>query len=391
MSASADGIASAERFERPGFVRLTASDRPGVAQPVPERDIPPQPWGRILLGALVLFLLLMGAWEWKWRAFGATPGYRNSDGAWAEQRRRIDSGEGGGTVLIGDSRMLFDVQLAQWEAATGDRPIQLALEGTSAVPVLEDLAQDPAFTGRLLVGVAPDLFFSGFAYRGSAIGHFHKQGPSQRSGHWLSKRLLEPYFAFYDPDFALPVVVRRQPWPLRPGMQPHTRVRKLMEQESDRNTRIWSKVENDPEYRALARSIWAQNFTGPPPPPMATPERARQTVQAQIDRAAKAVASLRARGVRIVFVRPPSNGPYYAFEQKAMPRKDTWDVLLQRTGLPGIHFDDYPQMRGYTLPEWSHLSAADAQRYTLVLAPMVEREFQRQERELASADAAMRR
>jgi len=28
-------------------VRLTASDRPGVAQPVPVRDIPAQPWRAI--------------------------------------------------------------------------------------------------------------------------------------------------------------------------------------------------------------------------------------------------------------------------------------------------------------------------------------------------------
>ena len=41
---------------RPGFVRLTAADRPGVAQPVPERDIPAQPWGRIWIGAQLLAL-----------------------------------------------------------------------------------------------------------------------------------------------------------------------------------------------------------------------------------------------------------------------------------------------------------------------------------------------
>src|SRR5688500_7562414 len=180
ITAMADdgGPAIEERFERPGFVRLTASDRPGVAQPVPERDIPPPPWGRILLGALVLFLLLMTAWEAYWRDYGAVPGYRNSNGAWAEQRRRIDQGEGGKTVLVGSSRILFDVQLPVWERLSGERPIQLALEGTSPVPVLEDLAKDPNFTGRLVIGVAPDLFFSGFAYRGAAIEHFHKQGPS---------------------------------------------------------------------------------------------------------------------------------------------------------------------------------------------------------------------
>src|SRR5688572_11942171 len=86
-AAAADGVApAASLFERPGFVRLTAADRPGVAQPVPERDIPVQPWGRILLGAALLFLALMLLWENHWRAFGAQPGYRNSNGAWAEQR-----------------------------------------------------------------------------------------------------------------------------------------------------------------------------------------------------------------------------------------------------------------------------------------------------------------
>lgn len=377
---SDSAVATTERFERPGFVRLTASDRPGVAQPVPERDIPPQPWGRILLGALALFVLLMAAWEWYWRHYDVTPGYRNSDGAWAEQRRRINTGEGGKTVLIGSSRILFDVQLPEWERATGERPIQLALEGTSAVPLLEDLAQDPDFTGQLLVGVAPDLFFSGFAYRGAAISHYHKQGPSQRSGHWLSKRLLEPHFAFYDPDFALATVVRRQDWPLRPGLRKGTRVRKLMVQDSgDRNTHMWRKVEADPQYRDLARSIWVEILNGPPPPMMDTPEKARKLMEMQIERAAKAIATLRARGVRVVFVRPPSDGAYYAFEQKVMPRAWTWDVLLQRTGTPGIHFEDHPQLQGYELPEWSHLTAADAKRFTIALAPLVEHEFARAE------------
>ncbi|QNP39412.1 hypothetical protein [Lysobacter solisilvae (ex Woo and Kim 2020)] len=379
-----------ERFERPGFVRLTASDRPGVAQPVPERDIPPQPWRRIVFGAFAVFLLLLAAWEGYWRDFGATPGYRNSNGAWAEQRRRIDAGEGGGTVLVGSSRVLFDVQLAQWQAIAGERPIQLALEGTSPVPVLEDLAADPNFTGRLLVGVAPELFFSGFAYRGEAIAHYHRQGPSQRSGHWLSKRLLEPYFAFYDPDFALPTVLLRQDWPLRPGLRQDMPVRKLMEMGPDRDTHIWGKVETDPDYRALTRRVWLHRLQGPPPPMLDTPAKLQKVVATQIDRATKAVATLRARGVRVVFVRPPSTGAYYAFERKVLPRAATWDVLLQRTGLPGIHFEDYPQLQGYELPEWSHLTRADAKRYTVALTPLAMREFERQERAATATTTAAR-
>ena len=360
---------------RPGFVRLTASDRPGVAQPVPVREIPQQPWGVLWMGALALALLLLTAWEWHWRAFGVLPTYRNSDAEWAMQRRRIDTGEGGKTALIGSSRVLFDVQLPVWEKIAGERPIQLALEGTSSVPVLEDLAADPKFTGRVLVGVAPELFFSGFAYRGKAISFYHKQSPSQRIGNWLSMHLLEPYFAFDGSDFALATVVRRQAWPLRPGMKPNTSVRELRVSDADRNTHMWSKVETDPAYRALVRSIWAERLNGPPPPEMNTPAKVKKLIDTQIQRAVVAVKKLRARGVQVLFVRMPSMGPYLAFETKVFPRATTWDVLLKRTGAPGIHFQDYPQLQGYDQPEWSHLSAAEANRFTTELVPIIERDY----------------
>ena len=106
----------------------------------------------------------------------------------------------------------------------------------------------------------------------------------------------------------------------------------------------------------------------------------QKLIDKQITRAEVAVKKLRARGVRIVFVRPPSNGDYYAFEQKVFPRAGTWDALLKRTNTPGIHFEDHPEMLNYELPEWSHLSAADANKFTAALVPLVEREFSAQEK-----------
>ena len=368
-----DAVIGGVAFERPGFVRQTASDRPGVAQPVPVRDIPPQPWTRILVATLVMTALLLGGWETYWRAYGAAPGYRNSKGEWAEQRRRIDAGEGNATVLTGSSRVLFDVQLPVWQRFTGERPIQLAMEGTSPLPVLEDLANDPNFTGRVLVGVAPDIFFTGFAYRGDIVPYFQKQSPSQRSGNWLSKRAIEPWFAFDDPDFALATVLRRQPWPARSGMHAGTMVRKLATHDADRNSHMWTKLETDPQYRALAQRIWAEDFDRPPPG-MDTPAGQRKVIEAQIARAVAVVAKLRAHGVQVLFLRPPSIGPYYAYEQKYFPRAQTWDALLARTGAPGVHFEDYPQLQGYRSPEWSHLAASEATRFTAALLPILQGE-----------------
>lgn len=355
--------------------RLTASDRPGVAQPVPVRDVPEHRWGLLLVIALLLAVGLTGTWEWHWRHYGVVASMRDDAELWARQRRRIDNGDGNATVLIGASRTFFDVQLPVWERLSGKRPIQLALVGTSPLFALDDLADDPNFKGRILMGVAPDVFFSGYEYRGTFLRFFQKESPSQRVGKWLSMHLVEPQLAFYDPDFALFTVIRRQDWPQRSGLKGGLQVRKLSLSAADRQSYMWSKVENDPEYRALTRRIWAQDFNPPAPTPAELIDK-EKTLYLQIARATAAIARLRARGVPVIIVREPSTGEYLKFETSNFPRAKAWDVLIARTGAPGIYFEDYPALRsGYELPEWSHMTRASAERYTVELYRIMERDF----------------
>lgn len=380
-SSSDSALALTRGYARQGtpdrYARQTAADRPGIAQPVPVRPVPEQPWGRILAGAVLLAALLLGCWEAYWRHYGVHPAIANTDGLWAIQRRRLDHGEGDATVLLGASRMYFDMQLPVWERLDGRRPIQLSFEGTSPLTALEDLAADPNFTGRILLAVEPDLIFSGFGLHNAAPRYAKKQSPSQLIGQWLSMRFIEPYLAFDDPDFALQTVLARQPWPQRPGRFWRVRVRKLAETEADRNTHLWSKVADDPQYRELARSIWRQDFEPSPEDP--SPKQAMKSEQEQIERAAKSVAKLEARGVKVLFVRMPSTGEYLAYEDREFPRARSWSALLAATGAPGIYFEDYPQLRpdvqGYYLPEWSHMTRADGERFTAALYKIIARDF----------------
>ncbi len=303
---------------------------------MPLRPVPEQPWGRILLLTVALLALLVGGWEWYWRGYGVRPSIGNTFGLWAIQRRRIDAGEADATVLAGGSRLYFDLQLPVWERLDGRRPIQLSFEGTSPLTAVEDLAADTKFTGRLIIAVEPDLFFSGFEYRAGAVRYFHKESPSQRIGQWLSMHLIEPFFAFDDPDYALRTVLARQPWPQRPGRVWFMSVRKLSETEPDRNTHLWGKLETDARYREMARSIWRQDFQPSDDDP--SPEEARKTETEQIERMAKAVAKLRARGVKVIFVRMPSTGEYLAYENRHFPRARTWDALLAATRRTGDLF-----------------------------------------------------
>lgn len=363
---------------RDRYARETAADRPGVAQPVPVRPVPEQPWGKMLLGAMALLALLVAGWESYWRGYDAKPGIRNTYALWALQRQRIDRGEGNATVLVGASRVYYDVQLPVWERLDGQRPIQLSFEGTSPLTYLEDLAADPKFVGRALVGIEPDLFFSGFEYRGGAVRYAHKESPSQYIGQQLSMRLIEPYLAFDDPDFALQTVLERQPWPERPGKHVYLEPRKLGFHEADRNTYVWDKVADDPEYRELWHRIWRDAFEPGPDDP--TPAEALKTEKEQIERAAQVVTKLRARGVQVLFVRMPSSGEYLAFENREFPRARTWTALLAATGAPGIHFEDYPELQGYQLPDWSHMTHSEAERFTAALYGVVTRDFWHAER-----------
>jgi hypothetical protein len=364
---SSTSSSDADALMRPG----KPGDDPRAAPGPLERPLPARPLGGAGVFALVLFALGLGAWETHWRDFGVEPAYRNSDGAWSAQRRRIDGGEGDATVIVGSSRVLFDVQLDVWERRWGERPIQLALEGTSPLFALEDLANDEDFTGRVLVGVAPILLFMDFSRRVAALPYYRNESPSQRAAQWLSARFVEPVFAYYDPDFALFTVLERQAWPKRPGAPPNIDVRKLSVAGPDRATHMWDKVENDPAYRELARAIWVALLSSRPPPP---PEVVQKTRDAQIERAVAAVAKLRARGVDVVFVRAPSAGAWLEAETRGFPRADSWDVLLAKTGARGVHFEDHPELQGYELPEWSHLAKADAERFTDGLLTVLERE-----------------
>ena len=326
-----------------------------------------------LLG-LVVMIVMMSGWEMYWRSDGSVPSYRNSDGLWAIQRRRVDEIEGDKTVFAGSSRMFFNTQLDVWERMSGERPIQLSLEGTSPVSLMENLAEDPDMAGTLIVGVAGEMFFTGFEFRGSAFGRYENETPSQ----WLGQRvsmLVEPYLAFYHYDYSLLTVIKRQAFPRRDGVFFEMDVRRLATYSKDRNARMFSKVETDTEYAEIAKEVWAQFHR--PIETLSEEERAAglENHNQQIDRAVAATKKLQEKGVEVIFVRHPFEGVYHIIEPTYFPRESSWDVLIERTGALGVHWQDHEELQGFRLPESSHLAAADADRFTAALYGIVRREL----------------
>jgi hypothetical protein len=341
---------------RPGFIRLTASDRPGVAQPVPVRDIPAKPWARMLIVAATLLTIAVAAWEGRMRGLGLQAGdLDDGPSFWAEQRRRVDA-DGSAIVIIGDSRILYDTDLDRFAALTGVRPVQLAIAGGNGLPFLENLANAPGFRGLAIVGIADRSYFrAGAGLGGPALERYRFESPAVRAS-FLLHRSLSRVLAFLDDNYRLNKLVRRLDEGWRPGalLPVPERLWKLGTTTDDRQTHLWWRVEQDERVRAHQRATWNR----------AAPPVSDATVASLVERTRVAVEKVRARGGEVVFVRPPSASELWVFEEQTVPRERGWETLLARAEVRGVHFNDYPAMQGLELPEYSHLSRACATVFT---------------------------
>jgi hypothetical protein len=336
-------------------LRLTASDRPGEAQPVPTRDIPTQPWGRVMIGVALALAAGMAALEFNARRLQLSAGdLDNSQVAWTKERVRSDTAN---VAIVGDSRILFDTDLDRFEALTGVRPVQLAIHGTSALTLLEDAASNEAFRGLLIVGLADTMFFQPFDGYGEYVrrrGDF--TSPSGRAGIEID-HLLQRRLAFLDSNYRLSTLAHRLDPDFRAGVEgPKHDIWKLAQVGEERQTYMWPRIETDQRLRAHARWAWKgfkEKFSYTP-----------QLMAKGHKRAQAAVAKIRGRGGEVVFVRPPSTAELRVNEEAQVPKTKGWDLLLRNNNAAGVHFDDLPEARDLDLPEWSHLTRKCATVFT---------------------------
>ncbi len=332
----------------PAGLRLTASDRPGQAQPVPTRDIPAQPWGRIMIFVAAVLVAAIAALEVNAREnIGLHAGdLDNSEISWSDEKLRA---AGAPAAIVGDSRILFDTDLDRFEALTGVRPIQLAIHGTSALTLLETMADDKDFKGVLIVGLADTMFFQPFDGYGGYVKKWHEYRAPYRIVSNEIDHVLQRRIAFLDSNYRLSVLAHRLDRDYRPGVEgPADDIWKLQEVGEHRQTWMWDRVEYDPKWRARTRWAWKgfkEKFPFTP-----------QLIAKGMKRAKAAVDKIRARGGDVVFIRPPSAPELRVNEEAQVPKAKGWDVLLKTTNAVGIHIDDLPAAQGLTLPEWSHLS-----------------------------------
>lgn len=332
------------------------------------------PWGKAGIFALVIIVLSVSAWEYWLRSHNNPLSYDDGKHLWADKRAMVYEPQDKATVLIGSSRNKYDIDIETWKKLTGDHPIQLAMEGTSPLPVLDDLAKDSKFKGKLIIDVTEGLFFSlspantGGPQENAA--YYHKRTPSERFS-FLVNRELESRLVFLDKEsFSLNAMLDKLNIPNRKGVfQFPIFPREFGIISFDRQNKMTDRFVADTNEHKKVTAIWEffRSISKDPPLSGAPLDSLLKTVQDDVKK-------IQDRGGKVIFVRTPSSGPYLMGEKMGFPREKYWDRLLALTGCQGVHFADYPALDHFICPEWSHLTPADAVIWTTNLVDILQKE-----------------
>ena len=169
-------------------------------------------WGRVWALTLLVVATSIGAWELIVRDADLGPRYVDNKVLWADTRHRLNEEGDDAIVLIGASRMLRGVNVETMKSAV-DRPVyQLSVEGTSYLPLLQNLGADPRIRGSVVVSIAPAFTFNRLLNQGDMgiqsiyLDYYDSQSYARR----LEQRLrmwVQGMFAFRSPDSKLAVVI----------------------------------------------------------------------------------------------------------------------------------------------------------------------------------------
>jgi hypothetical protein len=340
-----------------------------------QRPIPTQPWRGITVVVAIILMAAAAAWEIYVRSLGYGPTLNDTEDLWVQARRNVQPES---LVIVGDSRALFDLDFDELEKGLGKRPVQLAMAGSCAYPILAELANDERFHGTIICSIVPGMWFApgGPLVETSqkALKRYRDQTLAQRASHHLGMFLEERVAFLRQEDLTLEMLLKKLPIANRPYAQvPPTFPPYFQTVDRERRVRMTEECAQPGKLQTRVQQIWLPLFT-PPPPPTFVPREAfmanmGKAIEGRFRDTGAAVNKLRARGGKIVFVRFPNSGELKALEERLSPREKTWEPLLESTGVPGIHFEDFPELSGFTCPEWSHLSAGDSVEFTKRLVP----------------------
>lgn len=339
--------------------------------------LPRAAWGPVLFGALALWAAFVAAMELRLAARGFRPTVVDSEALWLKQRERAGALGSRALILVGASRIQLDIDLDILRRRTGLEPVQLAIDGSSFVPVLRSLADDPRVRGTVIVGfaenvvgdssrrdaadiyaadyarlpasaVVPDFAHSEALLTDFVRDHLRSYADGARP---LTSLLLRILPAGATPQYLVTLPDRSRLADYAkvsmPGFYYARVMRNMGQQVAPSPGMTWNDLDTELCRRIdKLQPVDARAFAEGIPPVLDMADR------------------IAARGGRVLFVLMPRGGLVAAADDRFFPRAAFWDRFVARSPYRAVHYADVPALRDFDLPDGSHLDFRDRPRFT---------------------------
>ncbi|MBT8098428.1 MAG: hypothetical protein KJO82_01690 [Gammaproteobacteria bacterium] len=312
----------------------------------------------ILCGLLLTSLLLL--WETTVRHAGLGPEYSDNRALWLSSRHELSDFDPASVALLGASRIQRAIEPSVLSQELGRPVVQLAVEGSSGLPVLENLAVDPRFRGTIILSVAPAFSFNrrlsklDASSQAAWVDAYRRQSRSRRMEQEL-RLLVQGAFAFRSADAAPPRVLKEL---ADTGRLPQPDYKRI---ERNRFVHIDpTRFEGNPTPQGVV-DLYQQN----------TEPYERQGFDELLNYFATLVNILQAKGSQVVVVRLPSSGLVLDYEGQLFPKSQFWNRMQQQIDATFVHFEDYPELRGFLSIDGSHIASDRAADFTRELAAVL--------------------
>jgi hypothetical protein len=337
----------------------------------PARIEAPVRQGMILLAKLILVCVaILAAGEMSWRLTGARP--TRSDLLTFAQLRRASQNSANAVVLIGSSRALCDLDPRILKRDMPERNFyQLAIFGTSALPVLEAVAHDETFRGQVLCEFHVSYAVDEVPYPATdAI-----EATGRRYVHFIQQR---PYLEFINAWFfeimsqhSALVAAQEHDFPAtmlgafknRVALIGRNRVEPLS---SEHGALLPDAASREDRFMVLhrrGRSHESDNIATE----VQIFKNRRKKDSAGVQQIAAWVEAIRRRGGDVIFIRLPVSGSLQRIEEETYPDQDRTFQSLAANKITFIDYAKEPTLSGFDCPDESHLDADDAERFSAAL------------------------
>ena len=312
-------------------------------------------WPKTYLLAISLTLLAVLGAENHRREQGFRATVVDSKSLWSVQRARVDDNPdtlavlGASRMQLGFSERAFDALYPGWNL------INLTVNGHYPIATLQDLAFNSEFRGVVIIALdARALFVELHGMQQPWVDYYHRDfGP----GLWLNAQLAataQSRRVTANPDFSL--VRRLTAWLDDSGSPQPTYV------VFDKHR--WGHADYaavDAEFHRGYRADGMAEFytTYPLPDP--------DTWLAGTKPLLEATRVIEARGGRVLMVRMPTNGRYWALDEQYFPRRDYWHRLAEQPDVKALHAVEDGPLAAFPLPDGSHLDERDKENFTRIL------------------------